>query len=443
MKASIEAIVKYIPPQNTGFRFLKRAVVYVPIREVGLQILEKKQQRLSFVYETILNLMSFGVNDIEQMAKMLGLDIDIYKEIISQMSLEDIIFVSELSLGLTNKGKHAIQDLKKVTIEKRQLNRIFINQATGEIYDEEPHFLEERPRPSCMCLDSSKIIDVSFFRDRFDALSKLYKKESVNEVIFSSVEEERALFRILEVAYEKTYFTQVVCFVYMSEEDNSLLLSFESDKDSQYMTIALNQIMQNSGESQKLFDNDTRFINTCFLKDDRKHQELNELIALMEKRSKSRAPIEEIESKYYSDRYLLDGEVRDLLIRCDEYKPKHIVIQSPYIKKILEDKDIVEALANSKASKITIGHNPNEPGVKGSLEWLNKKISARSNDNLELKIFCVDAISTKSQIVINPGFVINTIYEKNVDNMGRGMIKETSDISFNQMQIADALLSIE
>ncbi len=81
MKHAIESIGEYIPPKNIGYTFVKRTKVYIPYKEIGISILERTVTQLSFAYETVLNLLSVGVSDIEKMASLLGLEMDILKKL--------------------------------------------------------------------------------------------------------------------------------------------------------------------------------------------------------------------------------------------------------------------------------------------------------------------------------------------------------------------------
>lgn len=435
MKSFIESLKYYIPPQNSGFQFVKRTIVYFPVKEVGLHVLQRKQQRISLIYETILKLITLGIRDLEKMSEMLGIEIDVYKEIIAQMAQEDIIYVTEMEMGITNKGKEALKEQKKVTIEKSQFSRIFVNQITGEIYDDEPNDLIERPQPSRMCLDGVVNANLDFFRKNFSILSDIFTKRSTNETVFSNNDEENNLYRIIDIAYEKTYFSSKCCYVYLSEDDNSYLLSFEDDKNSQYMSIALNQINNNYSGAQKLFNNDVKISVQESIIDQAKNKRLLSLIDLLEKRSKVAVSTENIEKLYYSDRYLLDGEMRELIINCNEYKPKQIIIISPFIKRLFEDNYLVDTLASLDLDKLLILYNKFEYGVKNSIEFLSKLIGRKNKDRLQCYPLYNDTGIQGTKIIVFPGYRIDIIYNKLTDNEGHEFIKRLSDITFNSEKV--------
>lgn len=443
MKSSIESLKCYIPPQNSGFQFVKRTIVYFPVKEFGLHVLQRKQQRISLIYETILKLITLGIRDLEKMSEMLGLEIDVYKEIIAQMAQEDIIYVTELTMGITDKGKEALREQKKVTIEKSQLNRIFVNQITGEIYEDEPNDLIERPQPSKMCLDGVVNADLDFFRKNFSILSDIFAKHSSNETVFSNNEEENNLYRIIDIAYENTYFSSKCCYVYLSEDDHSYLLSFEDDKNSQYMSIALNQINNNYSGAQKLFNNDVKISVQESEIDKTKNEHLLALIDFLEKRSKAAVPPENIETLYYSDRYLLDGEMRDLIINCNEYKPKQIVIVSPFVKRLFEDNYIVDTLASLNVDKLLILYDKFEYGVNNSLDFLARLVGEKNKDKLKCYPLYNDIGIQGTKIIMFPGYRIDTIYTKLIDNEGHEFIKKISEITFNGEKVHNEVDDID
>lgn len=446
MNYCIEAISKYIPPQNVGYSFIKRAVVYIPYQEIGLSILERKETHLSFIHETILKLLTQGVNDIDQMSRLLGLDINIYKEIIAQMAVEDLINVSELSITLSSKGKQALQDLIKIVIAKSQINRIFTNLITGEIETEDHIDLYDRPKPNCMCLDQCLKVDIQFFRDHFSEIEIVYNKDKIDEVAFATRSEERvALYRILDIVYQERRYLATNCYVYINDEDSSLMFSFENDKNSLYAATAISQVSNNIVSAMNLFSGyDISNPQTKLFYSEEKAQALKELIELMEKRIKTIIPTEEIEFHYYADRYMLDGEIKDVLMNCNDYKPKYITICSPYIKDFLQDNSLVDMLLSLNLSTtITFNYSNKEYGIDKSIKWILEHASSKDKKRIAFYAIPDEMSIDYTVIVCQPGFVINISYEEVKDNEQHCLLKEISDISFDPIKIDKAMKSIQ
>lgn len=443
MNYCIEAISKYIPPQNVGYRFIKRAIVFIPYQEVGLSILERKEAHLSFVYETILKLLAQGVNDIDQMSFLLGLDIDIYKEIIAQMAVEDLVTVSEMSITLAPKGKKALQELIKIVIAKSQINRVFTNLVTGEIETEEHNDFCDRPRPNCMCLDQCLKVDTKFFRDRFAIIENIYNKDKVDEVAFTARSEVRdTLYRVLDIVYYETRYLATSCFVYINDEDSSLLFSFENDKNSLYAAAAISQISENIVSAMSLFrgNHELSIPLTKLCHSAEKEHALKELIKLIDQRSKATIPTEEIESHYYKDRYMLDGEIKDILMNCSDYKPQNIILCSAYMKDFLQDNSLIDMfLSLNPSTTISFAYNNKEHGVDKSAKWILDNATEKDKRRLAFHSLPEEKFIDSTIIICNPGFIINVIYEEVKDNKQHAFFKEIADISFDAKKINESI----
>ena len=374
MNYCIEAISRYIPPKNIGYSFIKRITVYIPYQEVGISILERKEVQLSFVYETVLMLLAQGVNDIDHMSLLLGIDSDIYKEIIAQMAVEDLLTVSEMSITLAPKGQQALKDLIKIVIAKSQINRVFTNLVTGEIDVEEHNTFYDRPNPNSMCLDQCLKVDTEFFRKHFAIIEDIFYKDKVDEVFFANRSEERhTLYRILDIVYEETRYLATNCFVYTNDEDSTIMFSFENDKNSLYAATAISQVSGNVVSAMNLFVGNRKLFYTqaklCYSAE--KDQALKELIGLIEQRSITTISTEEVEAHYYNDRYMLDGEIRDLLMSCNDYKPQEIHICTAYMKELLQDNNLIDMfLSLNSSTTISFIYNIREYGIEKSVKWI-------------------------------------------------------------------------
>lgn len=451
MKHLIDSIGEYIPPKNVGYSFVKRTNVFIPYKEIGVSILERTVTPLSFVYETVLKYLSVGVDDIERMATLLGLEIDIYKEVIAEMALANLIDVSEMSLILTVKGKNALQELTKVTIKKSQLNELFVNMVTGDIENYSNGRFLDRPTPGFAHLDQNIELDIQFLRDKFPIIEQMYDKDKEDDFFISRKLKEKSLYRILDIAYLNIKYLAVGCFVYVKEEDSSILLIFDTKEEtsSNYSLIANAQISKNVTSTSLLFEANRSFIaqqkSKIHQNDSAKNEALIDLISVIQKRSKTAIPIEEIESLYYKDRYLLDGELTDILTECQQYKPRELIIASSRIRSLLQDNAITNTLIGILANtKITLIYNNDEYGIDKSQQYLLSQLrNHKSRHNISFCPLTSDKKISYTQIVCSPGgFVINSSYEFVKDNMCRYLLREISDISFDTLKVQQTLESL-
>ncbi len=365
------------------------------------------------------------------------------------MALADLIVVSEMSLILTSKGRNALQELTKVTIKKSQLNELFVNMVTGNIEHHSNRRFFERPTPGFAYLDQDIDMNIEYLRDRFDVLEQIYDKDKEEELLLSWRIKEKSLYRILDIVYQNIKYLSVSCFVYLNEEDSSLLLIFDNANEStpDYSTIANAQIAKGVTSMNFLFETDWSFIAQKKINvhefDSVKNKALIDLMSVLKRRTRTPLSPEEINSFYYADRYLLDDELTDILTECQHFKPKELIIASPRIKSLLQDNAITNTLIGILSNtKITIIYNNDEYGVNKSKQYFLSKISQKNRNNIRFYPLTTEKKINDTQIVCSPGFVINSSYALAQDNLSRYLLIVNSDISFDALIVQRKLESL-
>ena len=96
---------KYIPPQLSGYDFICRVPVYIPVQEIGLTVWERRVQVLSFVQECVLTAIRIGSKSLPDLADQFGLPESIMLQIVSQLDSEQLTAVSCGDIVLTDLGK--------------------------------------------------------------------------------------------------------------------------------------------------------------------------------------------------------------------------------------------------------------------------------------------------------------------------------------------------
>lgn len=335
-------------------------------------------------------------------------------------------------MGLTKKGEQALKNLTKVTIEKTQLNRIFVNLITGELYLQEPVGLTQRPLPSSIYLDETVRVDVEYFHGHFEYVNAIYESSLVSNIFELGPTDPCELYKILDIAYQETRFLPVPCFVYIKPGKNEVFLSFDSDKDSILMSTALTQIKERSNGLEKLFDNplpsSTPNDNPELAK------KLQNLLSIIQLRNKSKVSTQEIEEMYFADRLLLDGEVRDILIQCDTFKPTALCISTPFLRRLFEDNEIIHYLVSSKVKDIFIEYNADEYKVEDSIKRLTERIT--DGKNVHLCSVSGPAKIAGDTFLIYPQVLIKTQYQNIHINIPQKVLhKPNSIITFDKAQI--------
>jgi predicted transcriptional regulator len=444
MSNSLERLSTYIFPPNPGYKFVKREKISIPFKEFGINILEKTQTRLSYIYEVILRLIEMGSNNVSEISEILGIDFNIFKEIIAELARSDLISVSDMSLILSDKGKNALNQLKNVTIRRSQLNRLYLNAITGIFETCDSEYFSDRPSNG-LYLTYDTNYDLSFLKSQFSKIEKIYAQSRQTESEDFDNKSENVLYRIIDIAYESIKFKDFYAFVYMNEDDLSLSFVFEEDPDETYALKMFQQTNKGLPNTLALFENDTKFIETHKNKvidlDPTMLGNQNNLLVTIQNKLSGIIDEQEMESQYRSDRYLFDGEINDILNDLDYIKPQEIIISSPKMMTFLENKFIKDTLIQGLPNtKIKIYYNSSEYRINDQIKWIKSQTKG-NKDNIQF--FEVPQILKETIIIFSPSFVIRTNFEILPDEKLRNITKDISYISFNFNKIQEALKSLD
>ena len=420
-----DKLKKSIPPQISGYKYLKKVKIYIPILEIGLSILEKQEVKLSFVFETVLSLVSYDIHDIEMIQKVLGLDKEILKEIISQMAIEDLVSISEMQITLAPKGSNALHEHKKNLVVKSQLNKIFINRISGKLSDEIPYLLD-KIETSEICLDSIITPTIEKLRGNHKEIDKIYYRQQERSSSYNELRKS-SLYRILDIIYDNFRYMEKYAFIYLNEKDGSLLSIFNDDEDSLYATTLNNQIDKNIDSVMNMFKykSNKNYAKTIIHESEMKIG-LEELIKSIQSRDYDHNS-EHANKNYYSSRYLLENEVDDFISSINHYKPKTIYIISGYLHQLFRVHSLIDAIHTNKC-EVIIQYSSNESNIENFIVWLKREINGH-----DVKFVPVDndTLIDYSAIICDPGFRIDINYEEVAINQHRVLFIEHSAITFS------------
>ncbi|MEL7568817.1 MAG: hypothetical protein AAGU27_28665, partial [Dehalobacterium sp.] len=85
----------------------------------------------------------------------------------------------------------------------------------------------------------------------------------------------------------------------------------------------------------------------------------------------------ELESLYYSDRYLLDNELDDFIINIRKFKPRKILIYSCRLRKLLENNTFKSVIGAQKDVDILISYIENEYKIDESIKRFNSSLDVK------------------------------------------------------------------
>lgn len=374
-------VAKYIPDPVLGYDFVCRIPVFIPIQEIGLTIWERKVQSLTFIHECIMTLVSCGAKTILEIADKFGVPEKVMLQIIAQLDSEQLVAISAGNIILTEKGNQALKTQKKVQILRKQFSRIFVNQITGEISDNSPVGTYREPPRNQVYLNEIYPISLEFLREKFDLLSAIYRESRIENTVFgSNSTTESELYRILDVSYNSLSYIRDYCSVYINQEDKSLSFKFHSGVQV-YADAFQEQISKRMNGAWRLLAQPQK--PTCPLTTLGSEGLPKDLIESLSSNEHLDQRLELVENAYYQDRYLLDGEIHDILCNSNAFKPEKILIEAPYLGDFLSDTTIASILAQS-TKKLIVHYDLNDRAAPSIIKNLHEKTEGRKGFQLEV-----------------------------------------------------------
>lgn len=417
---------------------MKTVQLYIPYKEVGLSILERKETPLSLMFETILRLVESGVVDVTEMSTFLGLNINVYKEIIAQMEFEDLINISEYNIKITSYGKTSLESQKKILTHKAQINQVMVDLITGEIQKDEYKLYYKRPLHNCPYLDEMINIDIDYIREKTTSIQRIHLQDKHNAgVELFDQSNLESLYRILDIVYDDIKYSPLICFIYANQADNTLMFTCE---DQRYDEAVSAQVNDNLPGTAVLFEASTKnYLYGFPITNDAMRRKLADLETKLIDRTKHTVAPAEIEELYYSDRALLEGEINDLLRSIADNKPQKLMILSCRMKSYLHDNVLMdELISTTSRTELLFAYSALEYKISESVEFIRKNLSAKEKSRISFIEIPSHTPLQHTIIVSLPGYAIIEYYDVLEIGQGRRLLKQIPYISFGKTNVAKA-----
>lgn len=420
-------IDRYIPEQLPGYNFICRIPVFIPVQEIGLTVWERRTQSLSFIHECVLSSINISTKSISELSVQFGVPENIMLQIVSQLDTEQLAAVSAGSIILTEKGRQVLQAQRKVQIVRNQMSRIFVNQITGEIADTPVNGAYKEPPRGVVYLNEIYPITLDFLRSRFEILSAIYRENRIEQIAFrpgAIVSAE--LYRILDIQYQILSYTKDFCFVYINQEDKSLAFRFQSGIQI-YADALQNQLNKRENGAMNVLSQPIRTCTANFKDIELPHQLIE---AVLSKAGQDKR-LPAIETAYYMDRPLLDGEIEDILCHCSVFKADRILIEAPHIGELLNE-TVISALMSSHTHEVIINYNSCDFQAKRIIDKFRDYTKRRNDCKLTLR--SIQSI-TSVRLYLGNTCAIWGAYCPNETVYRRRLYKLCAHITFDPKQI--------
>ncbi len=135
MKKLVENLYQHRVPINEGYDYLFTDDVYLPIFQSSLIITKRIIMPISLVEEKVLQLLDIGIYQIDEIAKILGLNRRLLEVTLADLYSKDLVSASSNSCKLMTMGRVALNDLNRTEKKQDILKDIYIDGILGEIFD--------------------------------------------------------------------------------------------------------------------------------------------------------------------------------------------------------------------------------------------------------------------------------------------------------------------
>ena len=107
MDKLIESLLNINIRKNEGYIFVKQEDIYVPIIKTVLSITKRSFYRLPLLEEIVLRLINENLQEIDELANVLGIDRKLLEVTLADLSVKDKIIVQQIGVHCCRKeSKH-------------------------------------------------------------------------------------------------------------------------------------------------------------------------------------------------------------------------------------------------------------------------------------------------------------------------------------------------
>ena len=119
--------------KNDGYFFIKRDEIYVPIIRTILSITKRSFYSLPLLDEIVLRLINEGVQEIDELVNILGIDRKLLEVTLADLSVKDVIYCTTNRCSLLAKGKQALRELRTVQRKKDTIKNVYLDPINRKI----------------------------------------------------------------------------------------------------------------------------------------------------------------------------------------------------------------------------------------------------------------------------------------------------------------------
>ena len=306
--------------QNDGYEFLFDDEVYLPVYKYALKITKRKTVKLNLVEEKVLQIVSIGVHQVDEIAKILGITRSLLDVTLADLHVKDLISVSSDICTLLKKGEQALSNLERVEKQQDIMKDIYMDSFKGKILDDitryqvvEKILVDDNKLEPLIQAEDMKVI-VSKFEDIQEIFQAEYSEVRIADGIRTESQE---LLTIDGIESVYVVFIKIPLQVFVSTNGWDIDITATKKKYNEILLEYKDEIIRQINNKKVLRTHwkrkmvqDEPYNGGCL-------EEVDGLVDLIRnadyKKNKEQKEIEELQMKMFSSRKLLNGEVKVLL----------------------------------------------------------------------------------------------------------------------------------
>lgn len=317
MDKLIEAMSNINIRKNDGYTFIKRDEIYVPVIRTILSITKRSFYSLPLLDEIVLRLINEGVQEIDELVNILGIDRKLLEVTLADLSVKDVIYCTTNRCRLLTKGKQALQELRTVQRKKDTVKNIYLDPINKKIILEyENYQFVDKVNVNDKKLDADfEINSVEIFKENIDSVNKIFLDEMniYNDRTKSEPDELLSIDNI-ENVYVK--FVRIPIYIYVSSEGIDIDIMAVNKRNDPLLFLFKSEIIEQIRKKKVLKNTFVKYgLRKMFVGIGLETNEnLKNDLQKYRKNKCNRDEIEPIlEKKILSDRKLTDEEFEVLL----------------------------------------------------------------------------------------------------------------------------------
>lgn len=305
--------------QNDGYEFLFDDEVYLPVYKYALKITKRKTVKLNLVEEKVLQIVSIGVHQVDEIAKILGITRSLLDVTLADLYVKDLISISSDICSLLKKGEQALNNLAKIEKQQDVMKDIYMDSFKGKILDDITRYqiIETRIPDDNKLEPLVQAEDMKAIISSFEEIQEIFQNEYSETIIADGIRtESQELLTIDGIESVYVVFIKIPLQVFVSTNGWDIDIMATKKKYNEILLEHKDEIISQINHKKVL----RTHWKKKMIQDSYRGECLEEVEGLVDtiraadfNKKKKQKEIDELQMKILSSRRLLDGEVNVLL----------------------------------------------------------------------------------------------------------------------------------